>query len=304
MPNHVTNILKFVGSQDDIDTLRAQIKSVDEQGYETAIDFNKIIPMPPSLRITSGSEVDKGIAILKFTEQGDDSKLRAMLNYPWVKAENITTPQQLVDYFLKKDDGNREYLTEARIALENIEKYGHKDWYSWSVANWGTKWNAYQTSEQGDSIRFETAYSTPAPIVEKLSEMFPTVTILLEFADQDFGYNCGSIVFLAGNVMEENIPQGGSAEAYALASKIQATDVDSLMYSVCESEDESFIVSMINTVIAEFDLEELICFLKEGDVNMFSETFLETLKQILLDLEEYEHIGVVDGLINQKVGQN
>jgi hypothetical protein len=304
MPNHVTNILSFAGPQEDIQNLRTQIKSIDEKGTERLIDFDKIIPMPPSLNITSGSEVDKGIAILKFTEQGDDSNLRAMLNYPWVKAENITTPQQLVDYFLKKDDGNREYLKEARIALDNAKNYGHKDWYSWSVANWGTKWNAYDTAEQGDSIRFDTAWSTPAPIVEKLSNMFPNVTITLEFADEDFGYNCGSIVFLAGNVIEENIPQGGSAEAYALASKIQATDVDSLMYSACESEDEKFIVSMVNNAIAEFDLEELICFLKEGDVNMFSETFLETLKNVLIELEAYEHIGVVDELINQKVGEN
>lgn len=303
MPNHVTNILKFVGPQDDIDILRARIKSVDEQGYKTAIDFNKIIPMPQTLNITSGSLVDRGIAILKFTEKGDDSELRAMLNYPWVKAENITTPQQLVDHFLKGDDGNRGYLTEARMALENIEKYGHKDWYSWSIANWGTKWNAYETSDDEDSIKFDTAWSTPAPIVEKLSEMFPTVTIILEFADEDFGHNCGSIVFLAGNVMEENIPQGGSAEAYALAARIQSTDVDNLMYYICDSEEEEYITSMVNTAIDIFELKYVMRFVEESDVEMFSETFLETLKEVLLDLEAYEHIRVVDGLINQKVGE-
>jgi hypothetical protein len=37
---------------------------------------------------------------------------------------------------------------------------------------------------------------------------------------------------------------------------------------------------------------------------MFSETFLETHKNVLIELEAYEHIGVVDELINQKVGEN
>ena len=134
MPNHVTNNLIFKGSESEIQKLRNTIKGVDSDGDEIEIDFNKIIPMPESMRITSGSLVDRGIAILKFTEQGDDSELKRMLDYPWVKAENIKTPQQLVDHFLAKDKEDKSYMQEARIALDNIEKYGHKDWYSWSIA--------------------------------------------------------------------------------------------------------------------------------------------------------------------------
>ena len=39
---------------------------------------------------------------------------------------------------------------------ELIEKYGHSDWYSWSVENWGCKWNcdAQDWSRDGDSISF------------------------------------------------------------------------------------------------------------------------------------------------------
>lgn len=310
MPNHITNILTFNGPQKDVEALRNAIKGVredDEGGEEhTLIDFNKIIPMPSTLNITSGSMVDRGIAILKFTEQGDDSGLRKMLEYPWVKSENITTPQQLLDYFLQEDEknkSNRDYLQEARMALDNIAKYGHKDWYSWSVENWGTKWNAYQISEHGDSIRFETAWSTPAPVIEELSNMFPTVTITLEYADEDFGYNCGIVKFLAGDIVEENIPKGGSAEAYAIATKIQATDVDDLMYRICESEDEEFINSILRTVIEEFDVESLIRFMEHEDVDMFSETLLGTLKEVLIDVEAYEHVGKVDKMINEKVGE-
>jgi hypothetical protein len=303
MPNHVTNNLIFKGSNKDIQELRNAIKGVDSDGDEIEIDFNKIIPMPESMHITSGSMVDRGIAILKFTERGDDSELRRMLDYPWVKAENIKTPQQLVDHFLKEEKGNQDYLKEARIALDNIEKYGHKDWYSWSVANWGTKWNAYNISSGESSLSFDTAWSTPAQVIEKLSEMFPNIEITLEFADEDFGHNCGIVVFLAGNVIEENIPKGGSAEAYAIATEVQGGEIDDLMFRICDGENEEFIETMLHTAIKIYNVQTLVYFIEEEETDMFSETFLETVKSVLIGLEEYEHIGVIDDKINQKVGE-
>ncbi len=42
MPNHIQNILQLSGEQSRIDKLLETIK-----GEDTAIDFNKIIPMPP-----------------------------------------------------------------------------------------------------------------------------------------------------------------------------------------------------------------------------------------------------------------
>ena len=53
MPNHVTNILTFNGSAKDVEDLRNAIKGIDSDGVEQAIDFSKIIPMPPELMITS-----------------------------------------------------------------------------------------------------------------------------------------------------------------------------------------------------------------------------------------------------------
>lgn len=47
----------------------------------------------------------------------------------------------------------------------NIEKYGHSDWYSWCIENWGTKWNcdAQDWSVEGDRITFwfDSAWSPP-----------------------------------------------------------------------------------------------------------------------------------------------
>jgi len=68
---------------------------------------------------------------------------------------------------------------------ENIANYGHKDWYSWCVAEWGTKWD-FGGAEDSEveivheavgqdllptiDIYFETAWSPPIEAYKKLEE--------------------------------------------------------------------------------------------------------------------------------------
>lgn len=49
------------------------------------------------------------------------------------------------------------------------------DWYSWSVDNWGTKWNAYDSDINGKYIFFTTAWSEPGPILDKIVQTFPNI---------------------------------------------------------------------------------------------------------------------------------
>jgi hypothetical protein len=291
MPNHVTNILTFKGSVKDVEDLRNAIKGTDSDNVDQLIDFSKIIPMPPELMIQSSSSVDYGIAVILFREKGDDSKLKPILAYPWVKAENITKPEQLANYLVEK---NRADLVEGKQALENLNKYGFKDWYSWSVANWGTKWNAYSISEADDCIMFDTAWSTPFPVIEELSSMFPNVQITLEFADEDFGHNCGQIVFLDGDTIDENIPKGGSAEAYVLAAKIRDMGLEDIFYATEYSEDETFLNEVFVAMFSKFSPKKVLDEIGIYNDIEFSDTFFSVLKQTLIDQEEYELIGLLD----------
>lgn len=291
MPNHVTNIISLKGSTKDVEELRNAIKGIDSDGVEQVIDFEKIIPMPPGLMITSGSLVDYGIAVILFRDRGDDSKLKPILAYPWVKAENIKTAEQLSIHLVEKSKAD---LVQGKQALDNLEKYGFKDWYSWSIANWGTKWNAYDSIEVDDKIMFNTAWSTPLPIIEELSSMFPNVEITLEFASEDFGHNCGQIVFLDGDNIEENIPQGGSAEAYVLAAKINDMGLEHIFYNISYSEDETFLNEVFIAMFVKFSPKEVIDELAFSDDIEFSDTFFSVLKQTLIDTEEYELIGLLD----------
>ena len=55
-------------------------------------------------------------------------------------------------------------------------------WYHWNIQNWGTKWDACNVSieyqdESQIEIEFDTAWSPPEPICERLREMFEDIHI-------------------------------------------------------------------------------------------------------------------------------
>jgi Ferredoxin-like domain in Api92-like protein len=57
-------------------------------------------------------------------------------------------------------------------------------WYNWACEHWGTKWNAthfwVERDEDGHyDCGFDTAWSPPVPIWEKLGEMFPALNFSL-----------------------------------------------------------------------------------------------------------------------------
>ena len=62
-------------------------------------------------------------------------------------------------------------------AEEMIQKYGAPDWYSWSVENWGTKWDVECLTEAEvvdgvDSVMvsFDTAWSPPIAFYRAMEE--------------------------------------------------------------------------------------------------------------------------------------
>ena len=133
------------------------------------------------------------------------------------------------------DDLNR-WVVDFEILIpqpENIEKGGcngtHEDgvicWYSWSIENWGTKWNAYDASVEaveGDLIKieFDTAWSHPAPIIEPLGAKHPEETILVEWADEDLGHNVGRYRVVNNEVLDfEEL--SGTPEGLDLACQIK-----------------------------------------------------------------------------------
>lgn len=215
MPNHVQNRLEFNGNTEKVRNLRDTIKSEPtEEGQVFAMDFNKIIPMPESMR---GLQPHSGVI--------NDAKFALKINKLARPSGNpITDFINGVDTKMwveekgplgYNDNDKKDFIK----CIENGLYHGHVYWRDWAIENWNTKWNAYDQKHDKNTencIFYSTAWNTSIPIVSKLSEMFPEVGIKLTYADEDSGSNVGYYEFLAGELVEENKPEDLSNEAYEI----------------------------------------------------------------------------------------
>lgn len=105
---------------------------------------------------------------------------------------------------------------------EEEEHPGDQNWYGWGIANWGTKWNAYQTEVHlPEEVQFDTAWAHPFPVIEALSRKFPEAEIKVVFADEDLGQNCGGYVIRNGELTDGTKFEEGSDEALNFATEIK-----------------------------------------------------------------------------------
>jgi len=89
--------------------------------------------------------------------------------------ELFPCPKELLD-----TTAPAEYNDKDKAKL-NEEKFGHSDWYSWQVSNWGTKWDlslqSLDLEDNGDgtgflNAGFDTAWSPPVEFMKKLYEKY------------------------------------------------------------------------------------------------------------------------------------
>ena len=236
MPNWVINKVKFSSRGKEIID-----KITSTNNDEEYVDFNKIIPMPKTLNITSGGndrdamqyallkmdtlQLKQTIEKLKETSTSFYGnyfeKIYSCKKYTLEELEKVAKEFEeklnsgKQDRFYEVDYkelgvNNLEDLGNAYI--NNILQYGADSWYDWCCENWGTKWNASDTYIIDDNeIEFNTAWSCPVNIFKELSKQFSGVEIAVDFADEDIGSNCGKITFLNGE-MEEYIDMDGNTD--------------------------------------------------------------------------------------------
>lgn len=84
-------------------------------------------------------------------------------------------PQVLFDTVAGRVGRDEDYDQRLLVARQqlNIEFFGHKDWYDWCVANWGTKWDIDPVDvSRRDSntltITFNSAWCPPIQFYEFL----------------------------------------------------------------------------------------------------------------------------------------
>ena len=236
MPNWVINKVKFSSRGKEIID-----KITSTNNDEEYVDFNKIIPMPKTLNITSGGndrdamqyallkmdtlQLKQTIEKLKETSTSFYGnyfeKIYSCKKYTLEELEKVAK-----EFEEKLNSGKQDRFNEVdykelgvnnledlgNAYINNILQYGADSWYDWCCENWGTKWNASDTYIIDDNeIEFSTAWSCPVNIFKELSKQFSGAEIAVDFADEDIGSNCGKITFLNGEI-EEYIDMDGNTD--------------------------------------------------------------------------------------------
>lgn len=205
MPNWVRNIVKMegIGSlplYSEYDAEQKKWGSASEY-----FDFQKLIPMPKSLRLEAG--YIESVAM----EAARNRIARGSGSTPVFSA---TRPSQKFDEWLKRKGMTPEELEELGLKyLENAFWHGHTTWFGWCCENWGTKWNSSGLERiDDDTIAFNTAWSNPEPIIAALSAQYPDRMIEHWWADEDTGENTGYRCIQDG--CRDDVPyDSGSQEA-------------------------------------------------------------------------------------------
>lgn len=191
MPNHVSNRIYFERpdekdfydeNEEAIEKLRTLMKTENRD-----FDFNVLIPYP---KVWAGMD--------KAYQEAEDEYFKAMKT---AKEANVPFTQSRAD--LPKDGYNQ-------------------GGYEWCIEHWGTKWNAYKVAYNDDCVYFDTAWSTPRPIWVELSKRFPNLNLMVEFADEDIGRNCGILVYCNGEIIEDAVKIVEDPELFARAIVAEA----------------------------------------------------------------------------------
>ena len=149
---------------------------------------------------------------------------------------------------------NDEHEQQMR---NNIEKYGHTDWYEWQVFNWGTKWAPSDIYVDYHSnthmvLRFDSAWSPPCKLVQKLSELYPSLGFALSFEEGGMAF-LGAESYFNGEAIWT---QGDDWDSYPRIAKVfkDMDDDDGNWDNIHDAVYET--VSELNAMCIEALLEE------------------------------------------------
>jgi hypothetical protein len=217
MPNHVTHRVTVTGLEGLIrDFIGSHIHPDGDNNPQ--LDFNTVVPMPAVLRdsdestdATLGYELLIGHTMPSQRGLGFNQSILAM---KWVEEYKLQTIEELEHHLrLKQPERHFDAMHAGYSALMCLLQTGYSSWYNWSIDNWGTKWGAYQYEEveRRDGVFefvFQTAWSVPEPVFEKLAEKWPGLEIDIVSFDEGWNFawrgRCSDGVFAGDGVEPTN----------------------------------------------------------------------------------------------------
>ena len=270
MPNHVTTIITV--NDDDKHAIQVLLNTNGN------IDFNNLIPMPKSLENFKGQVNISAIYYLELKRyikaRNKNCPKKEMITMQFKNNKIALAPKQSIEQknttftALEIENIIGDFLTQAQ-KRPNHYTHTHNeltqddcDFFKksfvnevaslsltgtfcaleWAIKHWGTKWNAYksQMNDTGNSIRFDSAWETPEPVIKTLSKKFPTVVFTVAYADDDLGYNCATYKIQDGemfDVVDESLMGEQSKD---FASNIKYGKSYAMLQAEWEAEEADF----------------------------------------------------------------
>lgn len=155
-----------------------------------------------------------------------------------------------------EDIANLPIYTDGNIDFEKIipmpesikNNMDSGDWYDWSCENWGTKWNSTDTHiVDDDCIEFDTAWSPPIPVLERLSKENPDKPINHYYIDEGVNF-AGEASYLNGNCEYYDYDYG-TPESISVAEEIWGYD-----YTKEEEEEITYIAPAFIYIMPAFEM--------------------------------------------------
>jgi hypothetical protein len=215
MPNHITNKIKA-----PTHVIAALVNEKGDVDFRRVIDFTGEFPfngVSMAAETIAESVVGKGLS--------DFEPLAALQAHSRAK----TKIQDLTD----------ECFEQFVQMLRNFRKCGVFHNMDFAREQWGTKWNAYECEVdiEAGTAKFNTAWSCPEPVLEKLSRQFPVDLIEVTFADEDIGSNCGTFTLKNGETVASDIAPSWSNQSDAEKAKWRAFAYDVKGWTPDEDEE-------------------------------------------------------------------
>lgn len=180
MPNHVTTLCTVLGRAEDIAAFKERMLREGDGDEPILFDFERILPMPDCVRHTScSSNANLGFEILTGGLQPGTVVRAPLIEQDWVKDLGVSTLNELRAW---AESNNPQAMEEGRRLIAAHEETGSYNWFDWSVAHWGTKWNSYSCrilddGEECLQFRFDTAWTFPQPVFEALAKEYPGLVL-------------------------------------------------------------------------------------------------------------------------------
>lgn len=197
MPNYVSHLVKVVGQTSNVQKFKSAIRKKDAPIFDESavIDFNSFIKMPEVLLEGYSPSITQRVKEIK---ENDPNLTNDKIGGVWLGGKM------------------KGAALEAALAQEAElrEKYGYDNWYDWSVANWGTKWNAVEpvivSEEENNGIttfvfHFQTAWSMPEGIITSMVSMCKSMKVSVEIKSEEEGGYFDCLTTIKPNYYEVNI---------------------------------------------------------------------------------------------------